>query len=115
MHVMQIAAALPTPALVDVLSKVPPVPDMDGHIIVKCEPDYFPNIPEEDQILLHLLLLLPPRCHPAVLCARCPSLSLHRTLSIPKLPAAAEAVAMHALAAAAVCAEGRGGAWRGCC
>lgn len=36
-------------------------------------------------ILLHLLLLLPPSCHPAILCAHCKSISMNGSLMIPPM------------------------------
>lgn len=93
---MQIADALTTPALIDMLAAIEPAPITDapamGATTIELG-DCCAHLEESEQLarLLHLMLLFPPSCHPAILYARYPSVHLHRSLSIPDVyfPAAA--------------------------
>lgn len=109
MRSLQIVQAVPRHTLLNILSAIQPRPEPPAHS------DAHTHAHMHAQ-LVHLLLLLPPAYHPAVLRARCPEILRGRALTLPELPEydglddsspARASLTTQALAAAAVFAGGQ--------
>lgn len=105
---VQIVSELPVEVVGRILAAARPTADACGEATLE-------TARAQAQTLGHLLLLMPPACHPAVLAARFPGLTADGTLVLPRMPVhaalddscpTAASLSVHALAAAALFADG---------